>query len=43
MLATLLPDASVVTHATRAALLVLGTGDELMEPKNPADFQPRRV
>ena len=41
--ATLYPDATVVAHATRLGLLVYGAGEELMEPKNPAGFVPRRV
>ena len=41
--ATLHADPSIVAHASRLGLVVLGVGDELMEPKNPPGFVPARV
>ena len=41
--ATLHADASIVAHASRLGILVLAVGDEMMEPKNPPGFVPRRV
>lgn len=41
--ATLYSDPSLVAHATRLGLLVFGAGEELIEPKNPPGFVPRRV
>ena len=42
ILASLAVDEGVLRHATRAGFLVLATGDQLMEVKNPPGFIPRR-